>query len=298
MRLTQNLVAALCMLVLAGCNENPSGPADESWAAAAARVTPSVYCLGFIEDGRLVQLATGFAIGDSLIATNGHVVRALEEVLEYYSDTLTLVAVESGGDVATGKGVHELKAYAAHPGYVDTAEIESFDFGIVTTTTRLPAHLRFETTPVVQALAAGDGVATVGFPGELGFLYDYSPVATFKDGTVAALRALDGAPPSPGNGFYLQHNLHLSPGTSGSPIFNRAGNVVAVNNSGIVTVICLDDFSCVDIPGSVGFGIRADGFGPALAEDRLLFEDVEYQGDPGFENVSAAVTKLRARRGR
>ena len=47
-------------------------------------------------------------------------------------------------------------------------------------------------------------------------------------------------------GVLVQHDLDTSPGNSGSPLFNRCAQVIAIHNSGI--------------PGgdALGFGIRAD----------------------------------------
>lgn len=101
-------------------------------------------------------------------------------------------------------------------------------------------------------LDPGQEVCTIGFPGELYSVQeDYSPVIpTFKDGIISALRPYDSS--TSANpvqirlvGKMVQHSLDLTRGTSGSPIFNRRGEVVAINNSG---------FESTD----EGFGIRAD----------------------------------------
>jgi S1-C subfamily serine protease len=95
----------------------------------------------------------------------------------------------------------------------------------------------------------GDLVGTLGFPGELETESADAllrPIPTFKQGIVSALR------PYPTSTFsnrisnrIVQHDLDLTPGTSGSPIFNKRGEVVAINNAGIVGT-------------SLGFGIRAE----------------------------------------
>ena len=79
---------------------------------------------------------------------------------------------------------------------------------------------------------------------------------------ISALRPrFQGLPYSALDSYIVQHNLDLSGGTSGSPIFDASGRVVAINNAGIEA-----DFSDMDIDGdwprinqaALDFGIRAD----------------------------------------
>ena len=58
----------------------------------------------------------------------------------------------------------------------------------------------------------------------------------------------------------MQHNLDLSGGTSGSPIFDQSGWIIAVNNSGTERLtIDLNTGQPSRVPsGNIGFGIRAD----------------------------------------
>ena len=62
------------------------------------------------------------------------------------------------------------------------------------------------------------------------------------------------------NSKIVQHNLDLSPGTSGSPIFDRYGWVIAVNNAGTSALgIDIHTGELTRIPtGNIGFGIRVD----------------------------------------
>ncbi len=257
---------------------------DASWEKSAALVGPAVYCIGFMDDGQFVEVGTGFAVAENLLATNAHVALALAEVLMGYSDQVEMVAVQNGGLVG-GAGYYQLGSFAIHPGYKDTLT-DTFDFGIVTTKTKMPSWVEFESSANVKKLAVGMEVATIGFPGELEYAYAENPIATFKNGTISALRAFDGAITTPTNGFFIQHNLNLSPGTSGSPIFNRDGKVVAVNNSGYSIYVHsyndeLGEEVWDNIPvGNLGFGIRADRFGPTLTVPRTSFSSLQF--DPNY----------------
>ena len=115
---------------------------------------------------------------------------------------------------------------------------------------------------MAKELRVGQPVATMGFPGEIEELNTTVPLATFKDGTISALRPFrqDVVPVRPENNRLLQHNLDLSPGTSGSPIFDHEGWIVAVNNAGTETLV-IDQKSGMPrrVPsGNIGFGIRVD----------------------------------------
>ncbi len=59
--------------------------------------------------------------------------------------------------------------------------------------------------------------------------------------------------------YLVQHNLDLSGGTSGSPILNAAGRVVAVNNAGYENIVLSVGGEPVRVPQTaLNFGIRAD----------------------------------------
>lgn len=102
-------------------------------------------------------------------------------------------------------------------------------------------------------------MATLGFPGELQFTgRDASNTvkATFKDGTISALR-MRGS----GDAEYVQvqYNFNATGGTSGSPVFDQNGWVIAVNFSGIETKVTDTDGDPVRIGlGSLDFGMRVD----------------------------------------
>ena len=139
----------------------------------------------------------------------------------------TAVAIRSGERTAYRL---DLARGVAHPGfdgpYSPDVAVIPFQSGQVRKVLRLLPR------GFASNLRVGQPVATMGYPAELSDRQDLAPIATFKDGTISALRPYQindpGAPR-----LIVQHNLDLSKGTSGSAIFDVNGFVVAVNNAGI-----------------------------------------------------------------
>ena len=94
----------------------------------------------------------------------------------------------------------------------------------------LPAKVALAPAAEYQALATGDPMFTYGFPGRLADVS--APEATFVAGVVGRITTLDGRAGDVGRMRLIQHSAFTSGGTSGSPIFNSAGHVVAVNTGG------------------------------------------------------------------
>jgi hypothetical protein len=109
----------------------------------------------------------------------------------------------------------------------------------------------------------GQPIGTLGLPGELEELYGMLPVATFKDGTISALRPYSPDEPAitPANSRLVQHNLDTTGGTSGSPIFDHRGFIIAVNFAGYGVPVFVPGPDGMDldlIPMNLGLAIRVD----------------------------------------
>jgi len=86
-----------------------------------------------------------------------------------------------------------------------------------------------------RGLSTGDPMFTYGFPGRLADVS--APEATFVEGTVGRITTLDGRSGDVRETKLIQHSAFTTGGTSGSPIFNGAGHVVAVNTGGYAEAV-------------------------------------------------------------
>ena len=110
-------------------------------------------------------------------------------------------------------------------------------------------------------LRVGQPVGTLGFPGELAHPFEVGPIATFKDGTISALRpySILETQVTPENSKLVQFNLSQTGGASGSPVFDHEGFIVAVSFAGVEAIVVDEYGYTVGIPvGDLNIGIRVD----------------------------------------
>ena len=249
------------------------------WSGVVNSLQRSVYAVLYAEyedDGELLYVSfigTGFAVESGTIVTNGHVVDVLVEWdadlaaynqrhgTNYYSEwlvvqNLTIYLKYQSNFFSIGE-YYTHPEWDGDPSSPDVGTLHIWE-GYISRRTTLA------TSNEASRLRVGAPIATLGFPGELQGVSDWGdfyPIATFKDGTISALRPRfeELEYTAPRDTYIIQHNLDLSGGTSGSPIFDASGRVVAINNAGI-------DYNVFDIGGettqvsqaALGFGIRAD----------------------------------------
>lgn len=219
-------------------------------------------------------IGTAFAVKSGTLVTNGHILEALAEKdawIEAYNRengtdflSMWLVVKNLTTNLIYESNYFYVYAYKWHAGW-DDDDLNSPDIGLMNIWEGIMSpRANLATTSEAYQLKVGSPIATLGFPGELhgtNDLADLYPIATFKNGTVSALRPRDEGMDynAPRDTYIVQHNLDLSGGTSGSPIFDISGKVVAINNAGT-------DFEVGSISGeptlvsqaAFGFGIRVD----------------------------------------
>ncbi len=245
----------------------PQGPQGETlnWAnvIVESHISESVYSVGvFIRrDGRLRYLGfgTGFAaIAPDAIWTNGHIVEAVQEVLHELADDEPIPVVIRSGTRLGGSGTYRIVGEGVtHPDYDGTPYTE--DVGLLRIDGAWEVGLSLLPREFAGALQVGQPVGTLGFPGEAGTTGGDARVIatpTFKDGVVSALRLIPGGEAPH---IEVQYSFDTTGGTSGSPVFDHNGWVVAVNHAGIETRAWSTQGRTVRIPiGELNFGIHVD----------------------------------------
>ena len=235
-----------------------------NWADVlqATQLSDAVYAIGIrYPDGRYYVIGTGFsAYYTNVIWTAAHVALALRDELRALSPPRPRPFAAKSGTAIGGPGTYVPRGFNVHPGYDGTTG--SPDVAILTVNAELTELAELLPRSSATELRVGQLVATFGFPGAIGEPYQTVPIAAFKDGTISALRpySILDIPATPDNSTLVQLNLDLSAGTSGSPIIDHTGQVVAVNNAGTERLVFNVDTGRPErVPsGDAGFGIRVD----------------------------------------
>jgi hypothetical protein len=217
----------------------------------------------------LVEVGTAFRVQGGKYFTNGHIALALQKFasafIPYWINngfTASFVLVPSGGKISNAL---DLQSFTLHPAYDTTLECPDMA-QLYTLQSPSSSGLTIASSTEIEALVTGLPIATIGFPSETEYFNYQYPVATLKSGSVSALRPLKYPFISDSTDYLIQYDFDLTGGTSGSPVFNEAGNVIAVNYSGYEQ-------------GSIDFGIRSDllnGFSSNLPRTNFNSSDIRY----------------------
>ncbi|MBT9557991.1 MAG: trypsin-like peptidase domain-containing protein [Myxococcales bacterium] len=236
---------------------------EKAAEAIAHRFEKSLFMLIAVKrDGTLEGFCTAFTVDvTGLLATNAH---CLDVVEEAHSQGLSVVARMNRRSDRTFR----VKRFRKHDAYDGSAF--SNDVALV------ELDLKGETLPIAPKLATwidlvglgpGQPIYTMGFPGKV--MNPEAPSADLRAAVISRITTFGNSAGLPGDNRMVWHSALTSKGTSGSPIFNAAGEVVAINN-GVLSarrVFVPDEHGrptedvAYDANG-LNFGVRAD----ALAE--------------------------------
>lgn len=115
----------------------------------------------------------------------------------------------------------------------------------------------------LHSLKSGEPVAFLGFPMEKldqGNVNIDNPVASMQSGIVVAVSDFEMKDAGRDDNLLIRHNLPSTGGASGSPIFNREGEVVALLYAGNVIGQVMKDGEIDRVPSAaqINFAVRAD----------------------------------------
>ncbi len=207
------------------------------------RLEGAIYVVGVFLEGRAFTLGTAFsAYFTDRLWTNAHVVEGVLEVVNdpEQAERNPVPFVTRTGTLIGGDETYQWTGFVMHPEYDG---LQSPDIALISIageiTHESPSFLPREFT---DDLRVGQPVGTLGFPQLPRIFNAVLPLASFKDGTISALRPFYNADflDFPRNtGRIVHYNLAALGGTSGSPVFDHEGFVIAIQYAGIVTPIIL-----------------------------------------------------------
>lgn len=185
----------------------------------------AIYLMAFSGGGRSKGFCTAFAVQRRLLATNAHCVVALNKFRAMGYRTFLVLNRQP-------KRIYTIARAVRHPRYHKPVTSISEDVGLLFVRKDLPKQVTLASQEALAKLESGDRMYTYGFPGRLARVH--SPNATLAQGIVGRLTKLNGDHGSFRQNLLLQHSAFTSGGTSGSPIFDEQGRVIAINAGGYV----------------------------------------------------------------
>jgi S1-C subfamily serine protease len=120
--------------------------------------------------------------------------------------------------------------YIKHPEYDPKNEGRTqltADVGILFVNRPLPQTARLALGEELRDLGAGSSIYNYGFPGR--FMRPEAPEATFTEGRIGRVTTLGSAVADWRQNRLIQHSALTTGGTSGSPLFDHEGRIVAIN---------------------------------------------------------------------
>jgi hypothetical protein len=265
---------------------------DKANAAAAARmdsaaimtkVHDSVYHVQIrFPGGRLMEGGTASVVqlpdGTKALATNSHVAQEFNDINEDpgMAGAKLYVVQPKGPDYPALQVVSVKK----HPGYdafntwservfydsmADAAQrfvpIPAYDVALlfVADQALLGPPLAYASRETLNAMAQGEPLMTLGYPSEgLAGTDIRRPEPTSQFGIVTSVTTFYFYRGAPSENQLIQHSAPGAGGSSGSPMFNAKGEVVAFYNAGNNAQVETMDGARVPSAAQVNYAIRAD----------------------------------------
>lgn len=175
---------------------------------------------------------TAFAIRPRVLASNAHCVKAAEDFEDKGADIWVHLNESNKG--SGDPKMFKVARHEGHPKYKHHGMSITPDVGLfVLEDDDAKVMVKLGDKNDLKKLGTGDSLYVIGFPGRT--MDEASPVAVFMFSHVGRITdALGQRAESFEDGWLVQHEGQTTPGTSGSPIFNSEGKVVAINAGGLL----------------------------------------------------------------
>jgi V8-like Glu-specific endopeptidase len=175
---------------------------------------------------------TAFAIKPRVLASNAHCVKAAEDFEDKGADIWAHLNESNNG--GSNPKMFKVASHKGHPKYRHNAMNITPDVGLFALEEDdAPGVVKLAERSDLKKLGTGDALFVIGFPGRT--MDEASPVAVFMYSHVGRVTdALGQRADSFEDDWLIQHEGQTTPGTSGSPIFNAQGQVVAINAGGLL----------------------------------------------------------------
>lgn len=218
-----------------------------------------------LEGGKPTPMATAWAVGPRVFATNSHVSKPVRDVLAKGGSAFIVINRNADRKLRITRAV-------VHPRY-DKPErnfegkevaVPAYDVGLLHVDEDAPKVFKVAPRAELEKLDSGYRIGYLGFPMEGmagGGVEMRSPVATMQAGIITATTDYWLAQAPFEKRLLVQHSLGAAGGASGSPIFNARGEVIAILNAGnIIGVVSFETGKVTRAPSGVmvNFAQRVD----------------------------------------
>ncbi len=238
----------------------------EPGARIAADAENAVYLIAYTDDAGVHRpMCSGFAVGDDVLATNAHCV---DQINEKEGRKLAVFAVRNR-QPGRRYAIVQKKRHDRYRGPL------SPDVGLLRLDAGIEGRVRLAPAAELRALQKGTRMYIYGFPGRVAD--PDRPDASVGDGMIGRVTTFSGDPDDPDNAYLVQHSAQTSPGSSGSPLFDAKGQVIAINVGQYMEIqeqvevdAVTGEKRRVSVPAGLAPGlniaVRIDALGPLLAE--------------------------------
>lgn len=181
----------------------------------------ALWLLAFVDaDGAENPFCSSFAVAPKFLATNSHCVDVINSL---QAQKLKIFAVRNGDP----KKRLDIASVLKHPDYTGSRQQQSTDVALVEVAGTMEKTVKLATHEHLHELTTGATIFVYGFPGRLA--KPTAPEATQTNGMIGRITRLNETAGPAEENILIQHSAFTMEGTSGSPVFDSTGVVVAVN---------------------------------------------------------------------